>query len=111
MSMMIQARKELALLFLLAGRGPRAQSIHSEPRMRREELFWSRSIGCTAVVDAEGLLRPSELTNLTRDDVRLPTDLGDPSGTAAVVVIRRPKTARRFARAQQVMIQSRGALK
>ena len=57
MSMMIQARKELALFFLLAGRGPRAQSFHLEPRLRREELFWSRRTGCTACVDAEVLCR------------------------------------------------------
>ena len=60
MSMMIQACKELVLLFLLARRGPRAHSFHSEARLRREEPFWSRCTGCTACVDTDACSRPAE---------------------------------------------------
>jgi len=75
-------------------------------------LTWGwRLMACLVVLGYEGLLRPGELAELRRSDIRLPTDSQGLLPEVVVVCIRVPKTRRRAARLQSVVIRARWAVK
>jgi len=55
-------------------------------------------------------LRPSEIYNLARYDIILPSDLGNDDGIV-FIVIRKPKTAKRGARVQHVLLEEVGVVR
>ena len=70
------------------------------------ELGWW-GVGIGIILWFYELLRPGEISNLRREDVRTPFDLVASSLDVLIVVINNPKTRRRAARTQHVAIKKR----